>query len=326
MIPIRRTALAAIAAFLSAWYGIATARVVDGVVATVDEEPVTFSEVREAVAEAMNVPQGDADAWLREERDASRIVKWIEPLVESILVRKALAASGAEVDEKAVDGALESVRKSNGMSEAEFSEALAREGISTAAYRKRIRWQMERSSLVRARKAKEVTVTEDEVKAYWREHAERFLEGVEARFETLVIPIPESGGDPGERIIRVRLAAQQAADSLRAGRSMRETEAILREGNPGVRLVDADYLPVDDLSPELYREIRKLRAGETSPPFFTEEGARIVRLVGRRGGTAPDFAVLREALTDELADRRGEKAYSDLMAELKRAASIEIRL
>jgi peptidyl-prolyl cis-trans isomerase SurA len=321
----RKTVVGAVAACLLA--AVATqARVIDGVVATVDEEPVTLSEVRESVSEAMNVPPGDADAWLREERDPARIVKWIEPLIESQLVRKALAAAGATVDNQAVEGAIASVRKSNSLSEAEFEQALAREGIGLAAYRKRIRWQMERGNLVRARKLKEVTVTDDEVKAWFQEQSERFRDGAEVRFETLVIPPYEGDADEGEKTIRLRLAAQQAGDSLRAGRSMKDTAALLQASLPGVRLIEADFMKTDDLAPELVREIRKLRTGETSQPFFTPEGGRVIRLLERKGGTLPDYASIKDSLTDELTDRRSEKAYADVIAELKKAAAIEIRL
>jgi peptidyl-prolyl cis-trans isomerase SurA len=304
----------------------ASARVIDGVVATVDGEPITFSEVREAVSEALGVPPGDADAWLRDEKDPARIIRMIEPLVESLLVRRALEGTGAAVDNQAIEAAIESVRKGNRLSVPEFEAALSREGVPMALYRKRVRWQMERGNLVRMRKMKEVTVTDDEVKAWFQEQAERFREGAEVRFETLLLPAPSGGADPGENTIRLRLAAQQAAESLRAGRSMKETEALLRDAVPGVRLVEADFMKTDDLSPDLARELHRLRSGETSAPFFTAEDARIVRLAERRGGTPPDLAAVKDALAEELTDRRSEKAYSDLMTELKKSASIEIRL
>lgn len=325
MKPFRKTIAALAGAILVAGLaGLASARTIDGVVATVDEDPITLSEVREAVAEGMNVPQGDADAWLRDERDSARIVKWIAPLVDSLVVRKALA--GAAVDNAAVDGAVASVRKSNNMTEDEFSQALVREGITMAAYRRRIRWQMERGNIVRVRKMKEVTVTDDEVKAYFSEQSERFREGAEVRFETLLVPMPTEGADPGEKTIRLRLAAQQASESLRGGRSMTETAALVGTANPGVRLIASDLMKTDDLAADLARELHKLRTGETSAPFFNEEGARIVRLLERKGGKLPEFSTLKEALTEELTDRRSEKAFTELMDELRKAASIEIRL
>lgn len=316
-------AAAGAAMLLSA--GTAFPRVIDGVVALVNEEPVTFSEVRESVSEGMGIPVGDADALLREERDPRAVLRWIEALVDSVLVRKELEKLGQPITEAEIDRAVDSVRKANGMSEAQFTELLGKEGISVPAYRRRIRWQMERGAIVRARKFKEVTVTESEVRDYFRESEERFLVGAQVRLETLFFPMV-SPPSTNEDAAQARIAVQQAAEAVRAGRTFAEAEALVRGTFPGTQLHDAGFVTTEDLLPELQREVRRLRAGESSPPFFTEEGAYLLRVVERRGGTPGDFSAAKEGLTEELTDRRSEKAYSDILSELKRSASIDVRL
>ncbi len=298
---------------------------IDGVVALVNGEPVTFSEVRESVSEGMGIPVGDADALLREERDSRAVLRWIEALVDSVLVRKELEKQGQPITETEIDKAVESVRKANGMSEAQFTELLGKEGITLPAYRRRVRWQMERGAIVRARKYKEVMVTESEVRDYFRESGERFLVGAKVRLETLFFPIassPSAGLDAAQ----ARIAVQQAAETVREGRTFAEAEALVRETFPKVQFHAADFVTTEDLLPELQREVRRLRAGEASPPFFTETGAYLLRVVERQGGTPGDFSAVKDALTEELTDRRSEKAYSDILSELKRSASIDVRL
>jgi peptidyl-prolyl cis-trans isomerase SurA len=305
--------------------GSAYPRVIDGVVALVNEEPVTFSEVRESVSEGMGIPVGDADALLREERDPRAVLRWIEALVDAVLVRKELEKQGQSIGEDEIDRAVESVRKANGMSEAQFAELLGKEGLSLPAYRRRLRWQMERGAIVRARKFKEVTVTESEVRDYFRENGERFLVGAQVRLETLFFPIasPQAGD---EDAAQARIAVQQAAEAVRAGRTFAEAQASVRGTFPGVELHDAGFVKTEDLLPELQREARRLRAGESSSPFFAEAGAYLLRVVERRGGVPGDFSAVKDGLTEELTDRRSEKAYSDLLSELKRSASIDVRL
>jgi peptidyl-prolyl cis-trans isomerase SurA len=324
---LRRTGaiIAAAGAALLLSAGTAFPRVIDGVVALVNEEPVTFSEVRESVSEGMGIPVGDADALLREERDPRAVLRWIEALVDSVLVRKELEKLGQPITEAEIDRAVDSVRKANGMSEAQFTELLGKEGISVPAYRRRIRWQMERGAIVRARKFKEVTVTESEVRDYFRESEERFLVGAQVRLETLFFPIA-SPPSAGEDAAQARIAVQQAAEAVRAGSTFAEAEALVRGTFPGTQLHDAGFVTTEDLLPELQREVRRLRAGESSPPFFSEEGAYLLRVVERRGGTPGDFSAAKEGLTEELTDRRSEKAYSDILSELKRSASIDVRL
>ena len=323
----RRTGaiIAAAGAALLLSAGTAFPRVIDGVVALVNEDPVTFSEVREAVSEGMGIPVGDADALLREERDPRSVLRWIEALVDSALVRKELEKAGQPITEAEIDKAVDSVRKANGMSEAQFTELLGKDGISLPAYRRRLRWQMERGAIVRARKFKEVMVTESEVRDYFRENRERFLVGAQVRLETLFFPIA-SAPSTGEDAAQARIAVQQAAEAVRAGRTFAEAQALVRGTFPKVQLNAADFVTTEDLLPELQREVRRLRAGEASPAFFTEAGAYLLRVVERRGGTPGDFAAVKEGLTEELTDRRSEKAYSGILSELKRSASIDVRL
>lgn len=303
----------------------APARIIDGVVAVIDGDPVTFSEVRDSAAEGLGIPAGDADLYLREEKDPGRILRWIEGLVESVLVRRELAKTGQAVSDQEIGRAIESIRRSNKLSEAEFAEALLREGVTLEGYRKRIRWQMERGAIVRAKKLKEVTLTDEEVRSHFREHSERFLAGGEVRLTTLHIPLPpeEAGSEP---IVRLRIAAQQAAASVQAGRTLAEAGELIRNVAPGASVLVSEFVRTDDLQPEIQKEIHRLRSGETSPPFFTESGAYLVTVLSRRGGTLPEFATVKDALTEELADRRSEKAYADVLSELKKAASIDIRL
>jgi peptidyl-prolyl cis-trans isomerase SurA len=317
--------LAAAGAALLLSAGAAFPRVIDGVVALVNEEPVTFSEVRESVSEGMGIPVGDADALLREERDPRAVLRWIEALVDSVLVRKELEKLGQPIAEGEIDKAVESVRKANGISEAQFAELLGKEGLSLPAYRRRLRWQMERGAIVRARKFKEVSVTESEVRDYFRESGERFLVGAQVRLETLFFPI-DPAQPQDEDAAQARIAVQQAADAVRAGRTFAEAQALVRGTFPKVQLHDAGFVTTEDLLPELQREVRRLRAGESSPPFFAEAGAWLLRVVERRGGTPGDFSAVKDGLTEELTDRRSEKAYSDLLSELKRSASIDVRL
>lgn len=311
--------------FLASVAPTADARIVDGVVAVVNGDPVTFSEFRESVAEMLGIPEGDADLYLREERDRGRVLKGIETLVESALVRQRLEQLGQAVSDQEVDQAVASVRKNNGMSAEEFQAALEREGISPPAYRRRIRWQMERGAIVRALKLKAVTVTEEEVRSYFQENEERFRKGGEIRVEILYLPVPPAE-EGGEQAVAPRIAAQQAAEGIRAGLSFAEAVRLVTPTVPGVAVMEPGFLKTDELAPEIGREVERLRTGEVSSPVFTAEGGFIVRVLERRGGTLPPFGELRAKLTEELVDRRSEQSYADLLSELKREATIDIRL
>jgi peptidyl-prolyl cis-trans isomerase SurA len=310
--------------FLAVLVPSAPARIVDGIAAVVNGEPVTFSEVRDVAAEAMGIPSGDADLLLREEHDLARVLRWVDLLVEAVLVRQELEALDQPVRDQDIDRAVESIRRGNNLTEEQFREALAAESLTLEGYRRRIRWQMERAAIVRAKKFKEITVTEEEMKAFFRENAERFLEGAEVRLETLHIPVPEKMED--ERGIRLRVAAQQAQETVRQGLPLVEAAALLEAVVPGVSVLSSGFVRTEDLHTDLEGEVRRLRSGEVSPPFFTEAGGHMIKVLERRGGTLPEFSSVKDVVAEELTDRRSEQAYADILEEIKRKAAIDVRL
>jgi len=303
----------------------AEARVVDGVVAVVNGAPVTFSEFRESVSEMLGIPEGDADLYLRLERDRARVLKGIETMVELVLVRQRLEALGQAVSDKEVDQAVVSVQDGNQLSAEEFQAALEREGLSLPAFRRRIRWQMERGAIVRALKMRAVTVTEEEVRRYYEENEERFRKGGEIRVEILHLPAPPAE-EGSERAVATRIAAQQAAEGVRSGLSFAEAVRLVTPAVPNASAMEPGFLRTEELASEIGREVERLRTGEVSSPVFTAEGGFIVRVLERRGGTPPPFEELRAKLTEELVDRRSEQSYADILSELKGEATIDIRL
>jgi peptidyl-prolyl cis-trans isomerase SurA len=303
----------------------AGARIVDGVVAVVNDEPITFSEYRESVAETLGIPEGDADIYLREEKDRKRIVSGLERLIETVLVRQELKRIGDPVSDKEVDRAVESVRKSSNLSEADFRTLLEQEGLNLGGYHRRIRWQLERGAIVRAKKLREVTVTDEELREYFKENEERFLVGAEVRLEVLVLPVP--AGEAGtDNDVRIRIAAQRAADFVRSGMTLGEALGLLSSVVPGAEVIESDFVKEEDLIPEIGKEVHRLKKGETSPPIFVKDGVHLLKVLDRRGGKLPDFSSVKDSLLEELTDRRSEQAFTDILVELKKAATVDIQL
>ena len=147
------------------------------------------------------------------------MLRWIEALVDSVLVRKGAGGSGQPIAEGEIDKAGR-IRPEGERDERGAVRRVARgRRISLPAYRRRLRWQMERGAIVRARKFKEVTVTESEVRDYFR-RAGTVPGGGAGPASTLFFPIA-SAQPQGEDAAQARIAVQQAAEAVRAGRTRR---------------------------------------------------------------------------------------------------------
>jgi peptidyl-prolyl cis-trans isomerase SurA len=222
-----------------------------------------------------------------------------------------------------VDRVVESVRKQNGLDEAAFRKALETEGMTFEAYRARLRWQLERSALLRVRKGKEASVTAEEAREWFLRNGDRYAAGGEVKLAVLLFPLGE--GSDREKLVSAHRAAQAAAELVAQGKGFAEAAKILSGRFGDVGYQGGDFLPEADLPEELRREVRRLDPGEVSPPFFTSDGGRVVSVLARRGGKVPDFADVKDQVVEELSEKRGEKAFRDAMEELRREAAVEYR-
>ena len=244
------------------------------------------------------------------------------PLVDSVLVRKEAEKLGQPIAEGEIDKAVESVRKANGMSEAQFAELLGKEGISLPAYRRRLRWQMERSD----RPGAQVQGGHGDGK-----RGARLLPGERGT-------VPRWGRRSGSRRSSSRSPPRSPRRRRRAGADRRAAGGRggpggthLRRGagvgsrNVSLSIHAADFVTTEDLLPEPAAGSSPSAGRESSSPFFAEAGAYLLRVVERRGD-ARGFLRGEGRFDRGLTDRRSEKAYSDLLSELKRSASIDVRL
>jgi len=71
----------------------------------VTDEPVTFSEVRESVSEALGIPVGTRTVSSGRSATPRAVMRWIEALVEAVLVRQELARQGQPVTDAEIDQA-----------------------------------------------------------------------------------------------------------------------------------------------------------------------------------------------------------------------------
>ena len=306
-----RLAVAAFALVLTT--NSATADVVERVVATVNNQAIFLSDLRGRAVPFL--PQV-AEAPTETER-ASRLKELYEELltflIDEKLIRQLADSSGIRVTDADVDNAIENLRLQNNMTEEQFAEALAAQGLGKAQYRKELKRQLVRLKVMNERVRSRVNVTEEEVRARYEQRARG--EGNELRFQVshLVVPV-------GDRASAIQVAAKrQEAETLRASLTPENFNARASRLGGG----ELGWLTQGDLPEELERAILPLSPGEISEPVRGSKGFHIFFLQDRQVGTDfPSYEEMKQELYREMLDAamlRQEKIFLD---EMRRKAVI----
>ncbi len=291
----------------------AFAEVVDRIVAVVDNEIITMSEL-EQKAKAFMMQAGVA----AKSKDAPTLKRQVlEALIDQKLARVEAKKRGLEPDPKEVDKALEQFKKRNNLpDDAALNQALAQANLTMAELRQQIADQLAQERLFHAAVGAKGTVSDAEVRRVYDEQVKEG--GNQVHLRTLRIPYP-----PG--------ATQAQKDELQ-----KKAETILKEAQQGtpfkdlaqkfsVAEMDTGFISQNDLDPKLGEFVNRLKVGGIFP-VQTPEGFQLIQLVARRAGLPPSFEEAAPEIRRALMQKDQERRFSEWLKTLREHAAIKIML
>jgi len=254
------------------------ATLVDRIVAVVNKEVITQTELAERTAYA--------ERELRRRRIAAPERAVLErQVLERLVLDKAqlqLAAdTGLRVDEVQLDRAVLRVAENNKMTPAEFRGTLERDGVAFERFRADLRQQMLLQRLREREVDGRVQVGESELELYLEEHRASAALALEYDLAHILVRIPEQAGperieESRARVERARQQALQGADFAQLAAGVSEAGDALQGGALGWR--------TPGRLPELFaEELVKMQPGEVSGLLRSPAGFHVLKLLGRRG-------------------------------------------
>ena len=286
-----------------------TAPLADRVVAWVDEDAVTLSELQEALAHYQSqgdIAPGKADeAKLREARE-----RWIdEALILAQARQKHIEVPTESLDNRA-EGVLARMEKSHGGAEA-FNRFLARGGTDRRALRAQLREWTRREWILAQAVNERIAITDEEVKRFVEERTRKGLPALRYHLSHLFFPIGKDA--PEERWKDVEERGRGVLAAVSPGHAFSEVAGAFaeRSRDEGVQGGFLGILEPRELQPELAAALEKLEIGTPSGPIRTERGVHFL-LIERK--TTP-----REILYTI----RFEEERAKWIKELRRKATIQ---
>ncbi len=254
------------------------ALLVDRVVAVVNKDVITLTELAEHTARA--------EAELRRQRIAAPERAALErQVLERLVLDKAqlqLAAStGMRVDELQLDRAVQRVAQNNNMTLAELRRALERDGVEFERFRAELREQILLTRLREREVDDRVQVSEAEVDLYLEEHKASLAAKVEYDVAHVLVRVPEQARP--EQVEQARARAERVRDEARAGGDFARLAASHSDAGDALQGGALGWRAPGRL-PELFAEaLAGMQPGAVSEPLRSPAGFHVVKLLGRRG-------------------------------------------
>jgi peptidyl-prolyl cis-trans isomerase SurA len=256
------------------------AQLVDRIVAVVNKEVITLSELSAAV--------GAAERQLRRQgtRAPERGVLERQMLERLILDKAQLQRArdtGIRIDELQLDRAVQRIAENNKMTLAEFRRALERDSVAFDAWREDLREQIMLSRLREREVEDKIQVNDSEIDLFMEEikaHPERS----EYDVSHILVRVPEQATP--ERIEEARARAQKALAEARAGGDFARIAAGYSDAPDALEGGSLGWRTHERL-PELYSSaLAAMKPGEVSQPLRSAAGFHVLKLHDRRDGGA----------------------------------------
>jgi peptidyl-prolyl cis-trans isomerase SurA len=291
----------------------AAPEVVDRIVAVVNDQVVTLSELQQT-SKAMQAQAG-LKPQLKEDKAFQR--QMLESLIDRKLAQEEAKRRGITVSDRELEKALQDFKQMNRVTDdAALAEALSKAGLTLRELKQQIGDQILHERLLQIEVGGKVSVSDAEVHRFYEEHAQKGGTAVHLRLITLPFP---PGASPGEKE-EVQKKAEVILEELR--QKVPFEEVIRRHG---VRGEDLGYIAKADLDPRLGEYLERLKPGEVGP-IQTPGGFQLVQLVGKRAGQPRSFEETAPEIRRLLMQREMEKRFREWIKTLWDKAHIKIML
>ena len=295
-------------------------RVTDRVLAVVNNDAITLSEIQEAIA-----------VYKYENRD--RATESSDQLVQQFLTRmidsrlqvqeaerEKIVIDEAEIDEELMDR----IKKMNMKSREEFEAALKAQGIPMAAVRRRIADELRRGRIVSRKVRLRVSVTEEEVSRYLEANRPKLETGLGYHARHILV-LPDTGVEDAAWE-NARIRAELLRTQLLEGADFAELakqhsrDASARDGG------DLGTLKRGELAQDIETQILSLAPGQISSPYRSALGYHIFRLESKETLEGDGLARVRAQIREILFREKFDTRLDAWLREIKQRAVIDVRL
>ena len=264
-------------------------RQVDFVVALVNSEPITNSELQ---GELQRVQQQFAlqRRPLPDKNELARQV--LERLIGDQIQLQLARQSGIRIDEAAVDLAEQNVARQNQLSVADMRRQLVAEGVSMPQFRTQLRNQLTLTRLRERERAPRGRVTELEIDQYLREaQSNSGPTTQQINLAQILVAVPDDASDAQVATLRARAEALLAR--IRAGEdfnNLARTASDAPDRSNGGQL----GMRTSDRYPSLFVDATQaLALGEVSALVRSGAGFHLLKVMERQDANLPPATVMQ---------------------------------
>ncbi len=320
----RRGIISAIAFIILLFFSFSAHAFDDRIVAVVNHEAITLSELDEAVENFLGVvarsqPSVKREDIIEEARKAS-----LNKLIDGVLLKQEASRLKIVISDQEINRTMNDMLARKNISFEEFRESLKNEGMTVDDYKKEIRQYLLTRKIVEKTIRYKIAVSDEEIGDYYGKHRDRY-EGKEAnRVQQILIIKPKDADEEAVAVLREKAEAIRAR--LVEGESF-ETLAVEYSQGPAAKAGgDLGFLEKGMMYPAVDEEAFRLKKGELGGVVESPIGFHIIKVLDKRGAGVKPIGEVREEIIGRISEEKIEEKFQEWFRKLRERSHIDIRL
>jgi peptidyl-prolyl cis-trans isomerase SurA len=311
-------------AFVLSLSHVASATVVERVVAVVGEKAILLSDVRERAKPFLLRIHDEIPAGAQRSAAISQAYKNVlDRMVDEELEQRAANRSKIQVDAREVDEAITRIASQNGISVDQLVNEALRSGLDRRQYRQEIRRQVLEAKLLNLRVQGRIRVSDEDVRGAYRRIVMDERKKLDMRVAWIRLDFP-----PGDRaaLKATRDRAEKLAVQARSGTSFAD---LARQSSDDTRTRDrgGDIGSVrpGSLSPTIDQALANMEPGQISGAVRAGDSMFVLHLLERQESQLPTFEESKNELAERVYLEKMAKARRTWLDGLRRSTYVKIR-
>ncbi len=297
----------------------------DRIVAIVDQTVVTEQELESRIATVTAQFKKQGTELPPEDILRKQI---LERLITDTLQIQYAAQTGLKVDDNQLDKTIERIAEQNQMTLTEFSEALAKDGVSMRKFRSDIRSEITIARLREREVDGRVNVSESEIDNFLTSQAANNENQDEFEISHILIRTPEEGAT--EDVQKAKTKVDTAVNELNTGKSFAKVSASFSDAPNALEGGNLGWKSGAQMPALFLDALKTMQIGDISPPLRSPNGFHVLKLTNKRGGNSP--LVIQQThsrhilikLSEIMSEKEGKQKMDNIKERLDNGEKFEV--
>lgn len=295
------------------------AEIVDRIVAIVNDEVITLSDLNEAstplLQQMKSNPSND-----QLPRELQQEV--LQQLINKKLEEQEIARLKISVTQEEIDGFIESMKGDYRLTDSALVADLADQGLTMEEFREQVKELFQRRKLIEREVEAKITITDKQLKDYYDNHVDEYGDYGKVRIQHILLTVPENATE--REIKKIRETGERILRSIREGSDFGEMAREYSEALSAKSEGDLSFSKTGEIPSYLKEILLKLQPGEVSDVVQTPIGFQIIKLVDWEKNAVKKFEDVKDEIYRKLLTEEINRRYVAWSKQLRDSSYIKI--